>query len=59
MMTLLGKSKTRGQAVLHTMFEGQETQSIPLVNLTPIAVKIDRRDLTNRVNDDTVWAVSP
>ena len=32
--------------------EGQEAESIPLGNLTPIAVKIDRRDLPNRVCRD-------
>jgi hypothetical protein len=54
-MTLLGKSKTHGPAVLQTTFEGQETESIRLMNFTPIAVKIDCRDLTNRVNYDAVW----
>ncbi len=52
-VTLLGKSKMRGQAVLHTMKAG-ETEDIPLVKLTPIVLEMGHRNLTNRVNYDAV-----
>jgi hypothetical protein len=48
-VTLLGKSRMRGQAVLHTMFESQREQ----------VLEIDRRELTNRVCVDHVWKALP
>ena len=48
-VTLLGKSITRGKAALHKVFEGQETEAVPLMTHTAIALKIDCRHLPNRV----------
>jgi hypothetical protein len=47
--TLLVKSKMRGKAVLQTTFESQRDHGVPFVTRTPKALKIGRRDLTNRV----------
>ena len=47
--TLLVKSKTRGKAVLDTTFGDRGDRKIPVVTLTPAALKMDHRDLTNRV----------
>ena len=57
-MTLLGKSKTRGKAVLYTTFEGQRDRgAISLEKLTSMALEIGFRDLTNRVYCDAVCSV--
>ena len=47
--TLLVKSKTCGKAVLDTTFGDRGDRNIPLVTLTPAALRMDHRDLTNRV----------
>jgi hypothetical protein len=49
-VTLLGKSKTRRKAGLHT--KDRETKYTPLEKLTPMALEIDRRALTNSVCRD-------
>jgi hypothetical protein len=53
-VTLLVKSKTRGNAVLHMTSESQRDHGVPLMTRTPRALKIGHRDLTNRVCCDAV-----
>ena len=36
------------------MFEARETEVMPLMKLSPVALEIDRREFTNRVNYDAV-----
>jgi hypothetical protein len=49
--TLLVKSKMRGKAVLHTThLKAREIEYLSPVTLTPMALEIGHRDLTNRVN---------
>jgi putative transposase len=50
-MTLLGKSKMSGQAVLLGCLEAREAKDIPVVKLTPAVVEMGRYDLPNRVSD--------
>ena len=39
--------------------KAKETADIPLVTRTPIALGIDRRDLTNSVCRGAVWTKEP
>jgi hypothetical protein len=55
-VTLLVRSRTRGKARVYTTFKARETASIAPVNLTPLALEIDRPDLTNRVCPDEDYA---
>jgi hypothetical protein len=55
---VLVKSKTRGEAVLHTTFEGQRDGAIALENLTSMAWEIGLHDLPNRVSSDEVCMVA-
>lgn len=48
-MTLLGNSKSAEQRSRIQCLKAGETEYIPLVKLTPMALETDRRDLTNRV----------
>jgi hypothetical protein len=50
--TLLVKSKTRVQVVLHTSLKARATGAIPLEKLTSMALEIGLRALTNRVCPD-------
>src|SRR5262245_31384578 len=45
----------RKQVLFHTRLKAGETKSIPLAIPTPMALKIDRRDLPNRVT--TSWLI--
>ena len=56
MMTLLVKSKPHGKAAVYPTFEGQRNQFYSPMKPTLMTLKSDRRDLTNRVNDDAVCA---
>jgi hypothetical protein len=58
-VTLLVKSKSRGKAVLHTTVESQGGHGVLLVTRIPKALKIGRRDLTNRVSHGQVCQAEP
>jgi hypothetical protein len=48
-VTLLGKSQTRGKRSCILCLKAKEIESIPLVTRIPVALEIGWQDLTNRV----------
>ena len=57
--TLLGNSKTCGEASHKQRSKARETESMSLVTCTPMALEIDHRDLTNRINHGEVGPAGP
>src|SRR5262245_16021131 len=51
--------KRAGKRTHTRRLKARETKYMPLETLTPMALEIDRRELTNRVNRDEVWARYP